>query len=154
MKKKHVNEVWYRHTLLKISRIMRLTLGLLLTLIVQGWAIDSYSQKAVVNLDLKNVDIIKVLDEIEKQTDYYFLFNYEQIHTDKKIDIKLSNSKIDEVLSKILEGTGLNYSIKNRQIVISKDTSGGLNEQFSSSSSQQPKSVSGKVTDSSGASLP
>jgi len=154
MKKKHVNEVWHSPTLLKISRIMKLTLGLLLLLIVQGWAINSYSQKVVVNLDLKNVDIIKVLDEIENQTDYYFLFNYEQIHSEKKIDVKLSNSKIDEVLNKILEGTGLNYSIKNRQIVISKDTSGGLNEQFPSSSTQQQKSVSGKVTDSSGASLP
>ena len=154
MKKKHVNEVWHSHTLLKILRIMKLTLGLLLLLIVQGWAINSYSQKVVVNLDLKNADIIKVLDEIEKQTDYYFLFNYEQIHSEKKIDVKLSNSKIDEVLNKILEGTGLNYSIKNRQIVISKDTSGGLNEQFSSSSSQQQKSISGKVTDTSGGSLP
>lgn len=154
MKKKHVNEVWHSHTLLKILRIMKLTLGLLLLLIVQGWAINSYSQKVVVNLDLKNADIIKVLDEIEKQTDYYFLFNYEQIHSEKKIDVKLSNSKIDEVLNKILEGTGLNYSIKNRQIVISKDTSGGLNEQFSSSSSQQQKTIFGKVTDSSGGSLP
>lgn len=154
MKKKHVNEVWYGHTLSKISRIMKLTLGSCLLLIVQGWAVNSYSQRVVINLNLKNVDIIKVLDEIENQTDYYFLFNYEQIHSDKKIDVNLSNSKIDEALNKILEGTGLNYSIKNRQIVISKYSSGGLNEQFSSSSIQQQKSVSGKVTDSSGSPLP
>ena len=154
MKKKHVNEVWYDHTLLKILRIMKLTLGLLLLLIVQGWAINSYSQKVVVNLDLKNVDIIKVLDEIEKQTDYYFLFNYEQIHTDKKIDVKLSNSKIDEVLNIILEGTGLNYTVKDRQIVISKDGSNRINNQPSSSSVQQLKSVSGKVTDNTGGGLP
>ena len=154
MKKKHVNEVWHGHTLLKILRIMKLTLGLLLLIIVQGWAINSYSQKVVVNLDLKNVNIIKVLDEIEKQTDYYFLFNYEQIRSDKKIDIKLSNSKIDEVLNKILEGTGLNYSIKNRQIVISNDRSGELNEQFSPSSVQQQKTISGKVTDNTGDGLP
>lgn len=154
MKKKHVNEVWHCHTLLKISRIMKLTLGLLLSVIVQGWAINSYSQKAVVNLDLKNVDIIKVLDEIEKQTDYYFLFNYEQIHSDKKIDVKLSNSQIDEVLNKILEGTGLNYTVKDRQIVISKDGSDKINDQSSPSSIQQQKSVTGKVTDSTRAPLP
>jgi TonB-linked SusC/RagA family outer membrane protein len=154
MKKKHVNEAWRGHALSKIFRIMKLTLGLILLLIVQGWAINSYSQKVVVNLDLKNVGIIKVLDEIEKQTEYYFLFNYEQINSDKKINVKLSNSKIDEVLNTILEGTGLKYSIKNRQIIISKGSSGELNEQYSSSSVQQQKSVTGKVTDSTGGPLP
>ena len=154
MKKKHVNKAWRGHALFKIFRIMKLTLGLILLLIVQGWAINSYSQKVVVNLDLKNVDIIKVLDEIEKQTEFYFLFNYEQINSDKKINVKLSNSKIDEVLNTILEGTGLKYSIKNRQIIISKESSGELNEQHSSSSVQQQKSVTGKVSDSTGGPLP
>lgn len=154
MKKKHVNKAWRGHALFKIFRIMKLTLGLILLLIVQGWAINSYSQKVVVNLDLKNVDIIKVLDEIEKQTEFYFLFNYEQINSDKKINVKLSNSKIDEVLNTILEGTGLKYSIKNRQIIISKESSGELNEQHSSSSVQQQKSLTGKVSDSTGGPLP
>jgi TonB-linked SusC/RagA family outer membrane protein len=153
MKKKQINKVWYDHALWKTFRIMKLTLGLLLTLIVQGWAINSYSQKVTINLDLKNADLINVLDEIENQTNFYFLFNYEQIHSDRKIDVKLSTSKIDEVMNHILEGTGLNYTIKDRQIVITKDGSNKLNS-LSELGLQQQKSISGKVTDSSGAPLP
>ncbi len=128
---------------------MRLTLGLLLILGMQGWATRSYSQKAVLNLNMKNAKVIDVLEEIEDQTDYYFLFNYEQINSDKKIDVKLVNSKIEETLNFILSGTGLKYTITERQIVITKD------EQVPAYLFPgQPKTVSGKVTDSSGASLP
>lgn len=152
MKKKHADEVWLKHTLWKTLRFMKLTFGLLLVLIVQGWAINSYSQKVAINLDLKNADLINVLDEIERQTDFYFLFNYEQVHMGKKIDVRLSNSKIEDALNNILNGTGLSYSIKGRQIVITKEGS----EQTSNLSavSAQQKVVSGKVTDSSGSSLP
>lgn len=154
MKKKQVNEVWENHTLLKISRVMKLTFGLLLILMVQGWAINSYSQKVVINLDVKNADLIKVLDKIEEQTDFYFLFNYEQVNSNRKLNVKFSNSKIEEVLNKILEGTDLNYSIKNRQIIITKDGSDTSGNTQTKSSVQQLKSVSGKVTDSSGQLLP
>lgn len=131
---------------------MKLTFGLLLVLIVQGWAINSYSQKVAINLDLKNADLINVLDEIERQTDFYFLFNYEQVHLGKKIDVRLSNSKIEDALNNILNGTGLNYLIKGRQIVITKEGSeqtGNL-----SAITAQQKSVSGKVTDSTGGPMP
>ncbi|HBL74106.1 MAG TPA: SusC/RagA family TonB-linked outer membrane protein [Prolixibacteraceae bacterium] len=128
---------------------MRLTLGLLLVLVAQGWATKSYSQKAILNLDMKNAGIIDVLEEIENQSDYYFLFNYEQVHSDKKMDVKLTNSKIEETLNFVLSGTGLKYTITDRQIVISKD-----GHEKTNSLSQQQKNISGKVTDSSGQPLP
>lgn len=74
MKKKQTDEAWYAHALLKTLRTMKVTFGLLLLLVVQGWATKSYSQKTVLNLNLKNVSIVKALEEIENQSDYYFLF--------------------------------------------------------------------------------
>ena len=149
MKKKLIGEMWHDYILTKLLRIMRLTLGLLLIFAAQGWATKSYSQKAVLNLNMKNVGIIEVLEEIENQTDFYFLFNYEQIRSDKKIDVKLTNSKIEETMNHLLSGTDLKYTITDRQIVIAKGepTVAGF-------SSQQQKNITGKVTDSSGAPLP
>jgi len=152
MKKKQIYEVWYDHTLFKTFRIMRLTIGLLLVLVVQGWATKSYSQKKVLNLNMKNAQLVDILDAIEKQTDYYFLFNYEQIRTDKKFDVQASNKKIDETLDLILKGTELTYTIKDRQIIISKERSGLAID--AGSNLQQQKIVSGKVIDSSGGALP
>ncbi|MGE4587399.1 MAG: carboxypeptidase-like regulatory domain-containing protein, partial [Mangrovibacterium sp.] len=131
---------------------MRLTLGLLLILAAQGWATKGYSQKAVLNLDMKNAKIVDVLEEIEDQTDYYFLFNYEQINSDKRINVSLTKAKIDETLNTILKGTDLKYTIKDRQIVISKDETDA--NYLSSVLILQQISISGKVTDSSGQPLP
>lgn len=152
MKKKQIYEVWYDHTLFKTFRIMRLTLGLLLVLVVQGWATKSYSQKTVFNLNMKNAQLVEILDAIENQSDYYFLFNYEQIRTDKKFDVQATNKSIDETLDLILKGTYLTYTIKDRQIIISKEQS--VMQQNTASTSVQQKSISGKVTDNTGASLP
>jgi TonB-dependent starch-binding outer membrane protein SusC len=153
MKKKQIGEVWYDHTLFKAFRIMRLTLGLLLVIVVQGWAINSYSQKTVINLNMKNADLINVLEEIEHQTEFNFLYNYEQVHSDKKMDVKLSNTKIDEILNLILKGTDLKYTINDRQIVITKDV---INQSINlpSITSQQFRTIKGKVSDKTGIGLP
>ena len=153
MKKKQIREVCMCHALLKLLRIMKVTFGLLLVFVVQGWAIKSYSQKTVLNLDMKNVNIVDVLEEIENQTDYYFLFNYEQISSDKKIDVKLANSKIEETMNYVLSGTGLKYTITDRQIVITKDESKDVSDSFLTSAQQQ-KNIIGKVTSSNGEPIP
>lgn len=153
MKKSQNDEAWYAHALFKSLRIMRLTLGLLLILVAQTWATKSYSQKTVLNLNMKNANLIQVLSEIENQTDYYFLFNYEQIQSDRKIDINLSDSDIHETLNVLLNGSNLTYTIKDRQIVIARGESTSP-ERTGSQVVQQQKTVSGKVTDAQGQPLP
>ncbi len=151
MKKKQIEEAWYYHALIKSFRIMRLTLGLLLIVVAQGWATKSWSQKATLNLDMKNAKIVDVLEEIEEQTDYYFLFNYEQVHSDKTIDIMLTNAKIDETLNYILKGTGLKYTITGRQIVIARDRQAGGDPSWTV---QQQLTVKGRVTGSNNEPIP
>ena len=150
MKKIRTDWADTQYGLVKFVRIMRLSLFLMLFIIAQGWAIESYSQKTVLNLNMSNVSVIDVLGEIENQTDFYFLFNYEQVKSDKKIDVRLNNSKIDETLNVVLEGTGLDYTIKDRQVIIKKAEQPGSNF----SNVQQEKEVTGKVVDEDGFALP
>jgi len=124
---------------------MKLTLGLLIFLVAQGFATKSWSQKAVLNLDMKNARIVDVLEQIEEQSDYYFLFNYEQVHSDKTINVSLTNAKIEETLDYILKGTGLKYTMTGRQIVIAKDQSQEMNSSVSWTA-QQALTVRGRVT--------
>lgn len=143
---KNLNDgAWCNYALLKLFRIMRLTLALLLVIVVQTWAINGYSQSKTLNLNMKNVGIIDVLEEIENQSDFYFLFNYEQIQKDKKVDINLTGKMVNEVLDVILEDTGLEYNIVERQIVISKGETEAVLQQ---------QSVSGTVKDESGEPVP
>ncbi len=152
MKKKQTAGLWGSHISLNAFRIMKVTLALLLSLVAQGWATSAFSQKAVLNLAMENVRIIDVLEEIEDQTDYYFLFNYEQINSDKRISVSLTNSPIDKTLDLVLKGTDLKYTISDRQIVIAKGGSPLADALLSAS--QQSKTIRGTVTNTKGEPVP
>ncbi len=42
-------------------------------------AIPTYSQFEKISLDMKNIKLENVMDEIERQTEFYFIFNQKKI---------------------------------------------------------------------------
>ncbi len=134
------------HCLMKTFRIMRITVFLLLASILQTFANDAYSQKTRLSLDFSKTRLVDVLDEIENKTEFYFLFNEKLINTDRIVNMSVKNEKIDEILDQLFAETDVVYTIVDRKIILAPS--------FLSETTQQQKSVSGKVTDSSGASLP
>jgi TonB-linked SusC/RagA family outer membrane protein len=108
-----------------------------------------YSQKTKLNVKLLNVSLTDVFKVLQEQSEFDFFYKNEQIPTDAKISIEFKNEKIEVILDEILAGTGLIYHVLDKDIVITSNQTvkGEL-------SSQQQKSVSGKVTDSSGSPLP
>ncbi|MGV8092582.1 MAG: TonB-dependent receptor [Mangrovibacterium sp.] len=119
--------------------IMVLSIGQLL-------AIDSYSQKTTISLDFRQSRLVQVLDEIENQSDFYFLFNEKLIDVNRKVDIQVEDQEITNILTRLFAGTNIEFQIIDRKIVLSPN-----NENFSFLL-QQPKSmlVKGNVRDSSG----
>jgi len=131
----------------QILRKMKLTLLLLFLTVLTGIAADSYSQSTKLTLKLENVRIEDLLNKIEDQSQFRFFYN-EEINLEKKISIDVSTENISIILEKIFADKSIHYEIIGRQIILSNRI--GSNN----ISSQQPKSISGKVTDSSGGSLP
>ena len=130
----------------KILLKMKLTLSIILLSIFGAIASESYSQSKKISLDLKNETVENVLGTIEAKSDFYFLYSAELINVNRKVDINVKENTIEQILEQLFAGTNINYAVKNRQIVLSAN---GV-----ASTSQQPRSISGKVTDSSGTSLP
>ena len=60
---------------LKIFRIMRITTFLLLVCVFCTFAENTHSQNARVSISKRNAQLDEVLGEIEKQTDYLFIYN-------------------------------------------------------------------------------
>ncbi len=133
---------------LKILRIMRLTLFLLLTSLTQVIAVNSYSQVTKISLDMKSSTVKDVLYEIESKSEFYFLFNSKLVDVDRKVDIKVTNERLDQVLEKLFDGYGVSYSVMDRQIIIQPSGMASKTE------TQQQKMVSGVVTDLSGEPVP
>ncbi len=109
-----------------------------------------YSQNVRVDLKMQNVTLKSVLQKIEEKTDYYFFYKNDEIENFKNVSIDANQSSISEVLDKLLKDKGFEYEVYDRYILIKKK---GESQQIADLIQQQ-KSVSGKLTDESGNSLP
>lgn len=125
-------------------RRMKLTLTLIILSVFGSMANNLYSQNTKLNLDYQNEKIVDLLRKIEDQSEYRFFYN-EEINVESKVSVKINNASIKETLDQILANTGINYEIIGRQIILRTNTK---------TVSQQPITVTGKVTDSSRAPLP
>jgi len=127
---------------------MRLTFLILLTVVLQTIAGESYSQTTNLSLNLKNASVQTVLQQIEDQSDFYFLYSRSVIDVDRTVAVQFSNAKITEILSSLFGGTNVSFKVDGRQIVLSKKA------EMTNAEEQQLKSVFGKVSDSSKVPLP
>ena len=146
MEKKLKRWAFYTNVLKKPLRIMRWSLFLILLGVIQAQAISGYAQKNVFTLSYSNFSVAEVLNEIEKKSDFYFMCNRALVDLDRKVNIQVENQSVESILEKLFEDTNVKFVITGRQIVLSPSKN--------TSVQQQKKSVSGKVTDSSGTSLP
>ena len=131
-----------------ILRIMKLV-TLFLFVAVMHVAAASYSQTTKLKIVGQNLTLGEIMERIESQSEFSFFFNANQIDLTKRINIEVENQRINEVLDGILVGTGLTYTVNNKLIVIHKE--GESDNVFGS---QQIGKISGKVSDTSGGSLP
>ncbi len=132
----------------KMFLCMKLTLVISLVAVLQTWAAVSYSQTTTLSINLKNATVQAVLQQVEDQSEFYFLYSRSLIDVDRTVDVQLKNAKITEVLNTLFSGTDVDYKVDGRQIVLSRKS------ESSAFDMQQQKTVSGRVTDSSGSSLP
>ena len=107
-----------------------------------------YSQKAKLNIKVENATLEQIFKTLQNQSEFDFFYKNEQIQSDSRISAQYKNETIEVILDKILSGTGLTYVILDKDIVISSKEAGN------NTITQQQKSVSGKITDTSGLPLP
>lgn len=134
----------------KIIMTMKLTAFFIVLSVASVFANKSYSQNQILNLKVENSTIKEILSKIEDQSDYYFMYSGKVVDVDRKVSISVENKKIDDVLKTLFSGTDIDYTIKDRLIVL-KPRNGSANEILTM---QQKNTVSGKVTDTSGQPLP
>ncbi len=115
--------------------------------IAQVLAVSSYSQTTRLSLSAKNVSAKTVLQQIEDQSQFYFIYDATVVDVEKKVSIESENESITKILDQLFEGTNIVYKISNRQIALTV-------EQLNSGTSQSVIKVSGKVTDNTGTPLP
>jgi len=136
----------YAPILTKLSRIMRLMILMFILGINSLLAASGYSQSTKISLKMADTRVEDVLNQIESKSEFFFLFNQKQIDVNRKVSIEAKDEKISDILDDLFAGTDVKHQVIDRQIVL---TTTSVTE-----NQQQGKKVTGKVSDSSGASLP
>ena len=120
---------------------MRITTFLLLVCVFCTFAENTHSQNARVSINKKNVQLETVLNEIEHQTDYLFIYN-NQVNVNKKVSLKAKNQPVSKVLEELLADSDITYSVEGNHIVLGKQTM--------AAAPQQSSTIRGKVIDTNG----
>ncbi len=148
MKKNRFLRVYIQPGLMKLLVIMKL-ITFLLFFSGMAMANGSYSQNARFDLNVKDASIVQVLEEIEQQTEYGFLFKTDQLDLSERYTLDFKNTKIETVMDKLLDKDIYSYRVMDQIIVISK-----LGEKSFTEQDQVITKITGKVTDSAGLPLP
>ena len=124
-------------------RVMKLAALAMFLCAEPTFATQTYAQSAKVTVVSQQTTVGNVISEIEKQTDYLFIYNESDVDLSRNVSVNKKDKSVSEVLDKVLDGTGLSYAIEGKNIMLRKQ---GARSQ----AVQQDKVVKGNVVDSNG----
>ena len=149
MKKNDPNQRHRRCPLLrKMLNIMKVTTLLFFMALMQVSA-SSYSQQTRLSLKFEKETLESVFSKIEANSEFSIFYKNEMIQNSKAVTAEFKNALIFDVLDQVLKTENLTYTIRNKLIMIVPKTDGGIEN-----NSQQQRLVSGKVSETSGSTLP
>lgn len=138
---------WLKKYLLIMRLICLLTLFFTLQISASVW-----SQNTTMSIKLKKSTLQELFSQIEKSSNYRFFYNNDEVDVNQTISIDMEEKTVGKILAAALETTPYSFKeMENKLILIERKD--GQSKSFGFEMQQQ-KSVIGKVTDSSGTSLP
>lgn len=135
--------------LLKMLLTMRL-LAFFLLLSVVPVSASVFGQYAKVSLRVENVSLEKVMDILERSTDYRFVYQNSQVESVRDLTLNFKDTDIRDVMKECLKGSGLTFNVVGMNVVIVP-----LGEkQPVQQDVKKEKQVKGRVTDKGGLPVP
>lgn len=120
-----------------------LAILLFLCVIASGFMQASTFAQSTVTATFRNATLNEVIWEIQKQTDFTFIYSTNDVKKVKIENMSVNKELISKVLDKCLENTGLTYSVHNGVIAIKKAPQ-------PVAAPQEKSTIIGKVTEESG----
>ena len=120
----------------KIRNLFEVILFVCLSLQIRG----AQAQTARFTIHLDNVPMEQVVNEIEAQSRYLFLFNKDIDSRCIIVSVHAENQNITQILPALFKDTGLNYTIEGMSVLVTKR----------SEKPENPVAVSGRVSDTKG----
>ena len=124
------------------------TLPLFLLPIAEMNGTTTYAQSVQFSFSLSNSTVKEVLEQIENESEFVFVYYENTFDPSKKVSINANGKEVDEILDEVFAGQGVSYEINDRQVILKKGDV--ANTAFNAVSQQETRKVKGIVKDSSG----
>jgi len=148
---KKLTDPYFRSCSKMLWKTMRTTLILILFSAFNVYSINNYAQNKQLSLEMQNVPLKKVLQNVEQQSEFYFMYNNALVDVDQKVSVTTERKDIYTLLDQVLKNTSITYSVLNKQIVLSPENKKAEDKDLLL---QQGKVVSGVVKNEEGETLP
>ena len=145
--KNNANKLYHYGSLIKTVRLtFILFFAFNLTIMANSFGQDK------VSIDMKNANVSQILDEIEANTDYKFIYNVNVYDFETITSISVDNQSIKLVLDMIFNNQ-LDYEVIEKKIILKKKPIIPVSEEIVEEEIIQ-RVVTGSVVDSDGTALP
>jgi iron complex outermembrane receptor protein len=149
MKKKSnlrlTNAFWWSE---KSIRVMKLSTILLFVLAFTGFATEAVSQKGQIKVSAKNKTVKTIINEIEQQSEFNFVYNPKSIEISRVVNKELSEGGLVDVLDQLFASSDVQYRLVGNNIILTAKKDERI------SVVQQTVTVKGRVIDAQGEALP
>ena len=102
-----------------------------------------YSQNVQFTILVEQKSLKEIFRIIEQESDYRFLYNDDFVELNQVVSLQAKDNSIEDVLGKILQQTGFGYKLLDNNLIV-----------IIPAKLLQQKTISGRITDTSGESLP
>ncbi|MDK2838297.1 MAG: SusC/RagA family TonB-linked outer membrane protein [Bacteroidota bacterium] len=103
-----------------------------------------YAQSEKITVKANDATLKEVISIIEKQSDYTFFYQNEDIDHSLRFNVDLKNQDIKEILDQLVTNTSLSYRISGKYIFLEKTAKGNSVQQ------QNKRTITGRVYDTKG----
>lgn len=124
---------------------MKITIVALLVSVLSIYATEASSQNVKISIHANRISTKEVIAEIEKQTDYLFVYNKHEIDINRLVSFSAEDESVTEILSKIFADTDVSYKLIGKNISLIKQPTA-----LYGSLQQKEKMVTGIVQDHNG----
>lgn len=90
----------------------------IIAVLLSGLYLNANAQEIRQHIAMSSVPVHKVLSEIEKNSDYLFMFNDSKIDTDRIVSINTATMQLNDVLNQLFAGTNVVWKIENKKIIL------------------------------------
>ncbi|MCL3779265.1 SusC/RagA family TonB-linked outer membrane protein [Prolixibacteraceae bacterium JC049] len=130
----------------RLIRQLSLIWLLLICFVVNTFA-SELSQNSKITISLKEQKLIELIREIERQTEFLFVYNQTEVDVKVPVSVKAKEKQVADVLSEVFKNTSTTYIIEGNNIVLGKKAS-------TKQQKKKGRKITGKVIDKTGGALP